>query len=53
LARRQAPAFAALKIAGLAVRVLNPRQGTFHPKLYVSRRAGHEQRRRVGGDTAA
>src|SRR4051812_31769986 len=23
---------------GLAVRVLNPRQGTFHPKLYLSRR---------------
>lgn len=26
---------------GLAVRVLNLRQGTFHPKLYVSRRGSH------------
>src|SRR3982751_4174418 len=25
---------------GLAVRVFNPRQGTFHPKLYVARHGG-------------
>src|SRR5919202_1402197 len=25
---------------GLAVRVLNPRRGTFHPKLYLSRSGG-------------
>src|SRR4051794_40513706 len=32
---------------GLAVRVLNPRRGTFHPKLYLSRR-GRVARAAIG-----